>query len=274
MTETFPILIIGGNGKTGRLVNQALAARGIATRPVSRSSTPAFDWTDRTTWDAALAGTRAAYVTYQPDLAVPSAVEDIAELCRRARKAGLEHIVLLSGRGEVSAQRAEAELERSGIAWTIIRASWFMQNFSEGFFTDGIRAGELALPAGPVPEPFVDIRDIADIAVAALTDPRHRGQLYEVTGPRALSFEAAVAGIAQAVGRPVVYREIPFADFQTGLEAAGLPQLYVDFFHELFTEVLDGRNAVPANGVEMALGRAPRGFAEFAAEAAAAGVWN
>lgn len=274
MTETFPILIIGGNGKTGRLVNDALTARDIATRPVSRSTTPAFDWTDRSTWDAALAGIRVAYVTYQPDLAVPSSVEDIAELCRRARKAGIEHIVLLSGRGEISAQRAEAELERSGLAWTIIRAGWFMQNFSEGFLTDAIRAGELALPAGPVPEPFVDIRDIADIAVAALTDPRHRGQLYEVTGPRSLSFEAAVAGIAQAVGRTIVYRQTTFAEFQASLEAEGLPQLYVDFFHELFTEVLDGRNVVPANGVEKALGRAPRGFAEFAAEAAASGVWS
>lgn len=274
MTSTSPILIIGGNGKTGRLVTAGLAARGLATRPVSRSTAPAFDWTDRSTWDAALAGARAAYVTYQPDLAVPSSADDMAELCRRAKAAGVEHVVLLSGRGEPGAQRAEAELERSGLAFTIVRASWFMQNFSEGFMTDGIRAGELALPAGPVAEPFIDIRDIAEVAVAALTDPRHRGQIYEVTGPYALTFDQAMADIADAIGRPVAFREIAFAEFAAGLEAAGLPALYVNFFRELFTDVLDGRNVATANGVAAALGRKPRSFADFAREAAASGVWN
>ena len=150
MSQRDPILIIGGSGKTGGRVNSLLKARGFSTRPVSRNTTPAFDWTRPDGWARALDGTSAAYVTYQPDLAVEGATEDIAELCRLARDKGLQRIVLLSGRGEPGAQRAEAVLQASGIDWTIVRASWFDQNFSEGYLIDGVLAGEIALPAGPV----------------------------------------------------------------------------------------------------------------------------
>ena len=185
MSRNQPILIIGGSGKTGTRVDTLLKARGLATRPVSRSSAIAFDWTRRETWPAALDGISKAYVTYQPDLAVDGADEDIAEFCRTARDKSLEQIVLLSGRGEPVAQRAEAALQASGVPWTIVRASWFNQNFSEGYLLDSVLTGEVALPAGPVPEPFIDAGDIADVAIAALTDERHTGKLYEVTGPRA-----------------------------------------------------------------------------------------
>ena len=121
-------------------------------------------------WAAALDGVSNAYVTYQPDLAVEGASEAIAELSRLAREKGLEHIVLLSGRGEPGAQRAEAALQASGVPWTIVRASWFNQNFSEGYLLDGVMAGEIALPAGAVLEPFIDVDDIADVVVAALTE--------------------------------------------------------------------------------------------------------
>lgn len=157
MSQRDSILIIGGSGKTGGRVNALLQARGFATRPVSRSTTPSFDWTRPEGWAAALDGVSAAYVTFQPDLAVDGATEAIAELSRLAREKGLKRVVLLSGRGEPGAQRAEAVLQSSGVEWTIVRASWFDQNFSEGYLIDGILAGEIALPAGPVPEPFIDI---------------------------------------------------------------------------------------------------------------------
>ena len=191
-----PILIIGGAGKTGARVNALLRASGVPTRPVSRSTPVPFDWTRPETWPAALAGVSMAYVTYQPDLAVEGATEAIAEVSRLARENGLERVVLLSGRGEPGAQRAEAALQQSGVPWTIVRASWFDQNFSEGYLLDGVLAGEIALPAGAVPEPFIDADDIAEVVVAALTDRRHAGKLYEVTGPRALTFAQAVAEIA------------------------------------------------------------------------------
>src|SRR5258706_14185793 len=105
-----------------------LQARGIAPRRVSPSPATPFDWTRPETWPAALDGVSKAYVTYQPDLAVAGAAEAIAEIGRLARANGLERVVLLSGRGEPSAQRAEAALQASGVAWTTIRASWFNQN--------------------------------------------------------------------------------------------------------------------------------------------------
>jgi uncharacterized protein YbjT (DUF2867 family) len=268
-----PILIIGGAGKTGARVNALLRASGVPTRPVSRSTSVPFDWTRPGTWPAALAGVSMAYVTYQPDLAVEGASDAIAEVSRLARENGLEHVVLLSGRGEPGAQRAEATLQQSGVPWTIVRASWFDQNFSEGYLLDGVLAGEIALPAGAVPEPFVDADDIAEVVVAALTDRRHAGKLYEVTGPRALTFAQAVAEIARAAGRPVRYRQIGSDEFADGMRPH-VPEEHIALLLELFAVVLDGRNSDVAHGVEQALGRPARDFADYAHRTAATGVWR
>jgi uncharacterized protein YbjT (DUF2867 family) len=268
-----PILIIGGAGKTGARVNALLQARGVPTRAVSRSTPVPFDWTRPETWAAAFAGVSAAYVTYQPDLAVEGASAAIAGVARLARENALERLVLLSGRGEPGAQRAEAALQQSGVAWTVVRASWFNQNFSEGYLRDGVLAGEIALPAGAVPEPFVDADDIAEVAAAALTDRRHAGKLYEVTGPRALTFAQAVAEIAAAADRPIQYRQITTEEFTAGLR----PHLSADMIAlmlELFTTVLDGRNSTVAHGVEQALGRPARDFSDYARRTAATGAWR
>ena len=268
-----PILIIGGAGKTGARVNALLQARGIPTRPVSRSTAVPFYWTRPETWPAALAGVSKAYVTYQPDIAVEGASDAIAEVGRLARESGLERIVLLSGRGEPGAQRAEAALQQSNVPWTVVRASWFNQNFSEGYLLDGVLAGEIALPAGPVPEPFIDADDIAEVAVAALTDRRHVGKLYEVTGPRALTFAQAVAEIADAAGRPVRYRQITPEEFAAGMRPHA-PTEIIELMLELFAVVLDGRNSQVMHGVEEALGRPARAFSGYARRTAATGIWR
>ncbi len=268
-----PVLIIGGAGKTGSRVNALLNAQGIATRPVSRSTMPSFDWMRPDSWSAALAGVRSAYVTFQPDLAVDGSDEAIARLSEIACARGLERVVLLSGRGEPGAQRAEAALQASGVPWTIVRASWFNQNFSEGYLRDSVLAGEIALPAGPVPEPFVDADDIAEVAFAALSDSRHANKLYEVTGPRALTFAEAVAEIAAGLGRPVRYVQITPEDFMVSLRAYASEEI-VRLMHELFAVVLDGRNAHVTDGVSQALGRAPRDFSDYVRRTAASGVWN
>jgi uncharacterized protein YbjT (DUF2867 family) len=268
-----PILIVGGAGKTGARVNALLQQRGIPTRPVSRSTPVPFDWSRPETWPAAFAGVSMAYVTYQPDLAVEGASEAIAEAGRLARENGLERVVLLSGRGEPGAQRAEAALQQSGVPWTIVRASWFNQNFSEGFLLDGVLAGEVALPAGAVAEPFIDADDIAEVVVAALTERRHAGKLYEVTGPRALTFAQAVAEIAGAAGRPVHYRQIAPEDFAAAMRPH-VPTEVIELMLELFTVVLDGRNSSVAHGVEQALGRPARDFSDYARRIAAAGIWR
>lgn len=273
MSQRDPILIIGGGGKTGGRVNTLLKARGFSTRPVSRSTTPAFDWTRPEGWASALDGVSAAYVTYQPDLAVEGATEAIAELCRLARDKGLQRLVLLSGRGEPGAQRAEAVLQASGVEWTIVRASWFDQNFSEGYLIDGVLAGEVALPARPVREPFIDIDDIADVVTAALSEDGHANRLYEVTGPRLLTFAEAVAEIAQVTGRPIRYRQITPEEFTAGMRGAA-PDDVIDLLHELFTLVLDGRNSSVTYGVQEALGRPARDFSDYVRKTAATGVWS
>lgn len=269
-----PIVIIGGNGKTGARVNARLQSLGYSTRPVSRSTTPAFDWDNPETWRAVLKGTRAAYVTYQPDLAVPRAESAIKAFVKMAIENGLEHVVLLSGRGEEGAQRAEEILKASGISWNIVRASWFFQNFSESFMLEGILAGELVLPAGATVEPFIDADDIADVVVATLTEPGHRDKVYEVTGPRALTFAQCVEGISAALGRPVTYTSIPVDQFMDALKEEGVPEEMQWLLHELFTVVFDGRNSEVMPGVQETLGRPAKDFKTYVQNTVESGVWS
>jgi len=268
------ILVTSGNGKTGSRVAERLRERGAAVRIGSRSAMPPFDWHDPSTWAAALDGASAAYLAYVPDLAVPGAPEAIGAFAELAVERGTRRLVLLSGRGEAEAERAEQALRGSGAEWTIVRCSWFMQNFSESFFADGVLAGEVALPAGDVPEPFVDVEDIADVAVAALTEPGHAGALYELTGPRLLSFGKAVGEIATAAGRPIAYVPVPVGAYGAAMRAEGVPDDVVELTAYLFSEVLDGRNAQLAGGVRQALGHEPRDFSDFARRTAAAGTWR
>jgi uncharacterized protein YbjT (DUF2867 family) len=269
-----PTLVLGANGKTGRRIVDRLRARDVAVRAGSRSAQPPFDWEDPSTWRGALDGVSAAYISYFPDLAVPGAPEAVGAFAKQAMDVGVDRLVLLSGRGEEEAQRSEEVLRRSGASWTIVRASWFSQNFNESYFVDPIRAGEVALPTDGVGEPFIDASDIADVAVAALTEEGHVGQLYEVTGPRLLTFAEAIGEIAKATGRELRYLPVGFDEFDAGLAAEGVPADVVELLRYLFGEVLDGRNAHLADGVQRALGREPRDFTDFAREAAATGVWD
>jgi uncharacterized protein YbjT (DUF2867 family) len=269
-----PILVVGATGKTGRRVAERLEARGLPARAGSRSSEPPFDWADQSTWVPALRGAGAVYLTYFPDLAAPGAVEAIQVFVDLAVKSGVSRIVLLSGRGEEEAQRAEKVVQNSGIDWTIVRCSWFAQNFSENYLLDSVLSGEVVLPAGEVGEPFVDAGDIADVAVAALTEEGHTGQVYELTGPRLLTFAEAVAEIAEATGRDIRFTQISAEDYKAALEAEGVPADIVWLLDYLFTTVLDGRNASLADGVQRALGREPRDFTDFARSVAATGIWN
>jgi len=267
-------LILGGTGKTGRRVVERLSSRGVPNRVASRTGDPPFDWGDQSTWDAVLDGVTAAYISYFPDLAIPGAADAIRTFVERAVENGVRRLVLLSGRGEEEAQLCELIIQRPDIEWTVVRPSWFCQNFSEGAFLDMVLAGEIALPAGEVGEPFVDADDIADVAVAALTEDGHAGQVYELTGPRLLTFAKAVDEIARATGRTIRFVQISPEAFAAGVTEMGLPEDIVWLLDYLFATVLDGRNAHLTDGVQRALGRAPRDFTDFARDAAAAGVWS
>ena len=267
------VAIVGGPGKTGRRVLERLTARGIDTYAVSRSSERRFDWMDRSTWALALKGATAAYVTYQPDLAATRAADDIGTLAHVAAEVGVEHMVLLSSRGEKGARRSEERLRRAPLDHTILRASWFAQNFGEGAFLEGIIAGDLALPAGDVREPFVSVDDIADAATEVLCNPAHGNGTYEITGPRSLRFADALAEIAAASGRKIRHREVPPGEFLSGLRRSGVAEGLAWLTEDPFAGPLHGRNEKVARDVERILGRKPLDFADYARRAGSEGVW-
>jgi uncharacterized protein YbjT (DUF2867 family) len=271
---TLTTLVLGGTGKTGRRVAQRLTALGRPVRIGSRSGQPRFDWEDRTTWARALDRVDRVYVSYYPDLAVPGAVETVGAFTQLAAETGARRQVLLSGRGEPGAELAEQAVRDSGAELTILRSTWFSQNFSEDYLLEPVLAGEVALPAGDTPEPFVDADDIAEVAVAALTEDGHVGQLYELTGPRLLTFAQAVDVIAKATGRRIRYLPVEIDEYAAAATQQGVPAEVVELLAYLFSQVLDGRNARVADGVRLALGREPRDFTDYAEEAAARGVWN
>ena len=255
-------LIIGGAGKTGRRVAQELTSRGLPIRAVSRSTSPSFDWADETTWERAIVGTTAAYVTYHPDLALPGADDRIGAFARAAVDLGCRRLVLLSGRGEDGALRAEQALAASGAEWTVVRSAFFTQNFTEGIWADGIRHGSFVMLGGSAPEPFVDADDVASVAVAALTESGHCGAVHEVTGPQLSTFREIVEDIARIGGREIEYRELPAEGFVAELQQAGLTAEDAGGLSALFGEVLDGRNARTTSTVHDVLGRPPRGSLE------------
>lgn len=267
-------LVIGGTGKTGKRVADRLIEKGHAVRIGSRSSFPAFDWDDEAGWDAALDGVSNIYITYSPDLAMPGAKDAISALVVHARQKGVQRLVLLSGRGEQEAQDCEQIVAESGLEWTVVRASWFNQNFSEGAFIDMVLGGAITLPAGDTAEPFVDADDIADVAVAALSEDRHNGEIYEVTGPRLMTMADIAADLSAATGREIAFVDVPHEAFIEELTQSGAPKDVVWMLDYLFSTVLDGRNAHLADGVERALGRPPKDFADYAREAAETGVWR
>ncbi|MDT7726066.1 MAG: hypothetical protein QOI21_2642 [Actinomycetota bacterium] len=269
-----PVLILGGTGKIGGRVARQLAARTVPVRIGSRSGQPSFDWENRSTWAPALRNVKAAYVSFYPDLAVPGAADTVGAFAALAVEHGVERLVLLSGRGEEEAQKSEQALRDAGADWTILRASWFAQNFSESFLLDGVLAGVVTLPVGEVREPFVDADDIADVAVAALTESGHAGELYELTGPRLLTFADATSEIAAASARDVAYHQVTIEEYAATLLQYEMPADAVELFTYLFTEVLDGRNSSLTNGVQRALGRPPRDFRDYADITAATGVWS
>ena len=256
-------LIIGANGKTGSRVMQRLQQMALAPKGASRNGDVRFDWENRTTWQPALQNIDAVYLTYFPDLAMPQAPDDIRHFCELAKAQGVKHITLLSGRGEEAAQVCEGIVQNSGLSWTIVRAAWFNQNFSEGLFRQFILQGKMALPVSGMREPFVDIDDIAEVVSASLTDKQHRYQLYEVTGPELLSFAELSQQFQDESGINLVFQSISLAEFQKTMTNAGASDAEVEMLSYLFSEVLDGRNEFLCDGVQQALGRPARSFRQF-----------
>ncbi len=269
------ILVIGGTGKTGRKVVQKLLGKGLEVRIGSRQATPAFDWHNKETWSAALEGIDCMYVTFQPDLAVPGALGAIEELVKQAKRSGVRKMILLSGKGEWEAQLCEQVVIHSGLAHTIVRASWFNQNFSESFLLDPILAGHVALPKADVKIPFVDTDDIANVVVEALLNEKHDGEIYELTGPRTLTFEEAIQEIAVATGRNIQFTPITLSAYSKIMEEMGVPGDYIWLINYLFEEVLDAPgNDIVTQDIEKVLGRKATDFSAYVKSTQSTGIWS
>lgn len=268
-------LVIGGTGKTGRKIVARLQEKGQDVRIGSRNGSPAFDWDAPETWTAAMQDISKVYITYQPDLAVPGALASIEKLVEIAKKQGVQKLVLLSGKGEREAELCEQVVINSGLDHTIVRASWFNQNFSESFFLDPILAGHVALPQANAQIPFVDTDDIADVVVEALINDKHNGKIYQLTGERLLTFKDVVAEIATATGRDIVFMPITMSAYVGMLEEHNVPKDYIWLINYLFTEVLgDERISEMSNDIELVLGRKPKDFTTYAKETAEAEIWT
>ncbi|MGI5392072.1 NmrA family transcriptional regulator [Streptomyces sp. CA-251251] len=269
------VVVTGASGRAGSRVAGAARAAGLTVRAASRAT--GFDWWDRSTWPGTLRGADAAFVAHPTDVGAPGAAETVGAFAREAAGLGVRRLVLLSARGEEQARPAEEALAGAGTRWTVVRAAWFAQNFGEGPLAEELRgSGELVFPAGDAArEPFVDLRDVADVVVAALVSgDRYAGRVLEVTGPRLLTFAEAVAEIAKGTGRALTYRAVAAREYGGNLVGFGVPEQEAAFLVELFGTLLDGRNARLSDGVRQVLGRAPRDFGDFVREGVAAGTWE
>ncbi|WP_410537011.1 NAD(P)H-binding protein [Streptomyces sp. KL2] len=275
-THTDAILVLGSTGKTGRRLVSILRAADRPVRAASRSGEVRFDWFDRETWATALDGAAAVY------LVAPGDPAPVRPFVGQAVEAGVRRFVVLSGRGidQVPAgvfrgmAAAERAVRDSGAEWTVIRPNNFSQNFDEDLWHAPLRAGRLALPIGSVPEPFVDAQDIADVAAVLLTSEGHHGRVYDLSGPRALTFGAAVETIAEAAGRAIRYEELTPREYRAGLLAEGVPEEAVGELDAMFAMMRAGHLAEPGDGVQRVLGREPSDFGAYASRAAAAGAWS
>ncbi|WP_299767308.1 NAD(P)H-binding protein [uncultured Dokdonia sp.] len=269
------ILVIGGTGKTGKRIVQQLQELGHHVRVGSRSSEPSFDWHQPEGWAEALEGMDKVYITYQPDLAVPGALAAIEQLVKEAKKARIKKLVLLSGKGEREAQLCEQVVIHSGIAYTIVRASWFNQNFSESFLLEPILEGVVALPQAEAQIPFVDVHDIAAVAVQVLLDEKHNGHIYQLTGSRILTFKDAITEIAHASHREITFIPVSITEYREGMRKANLPENFIWLIEYLFTEVLGNpSNSEITYDIEKILGRKAIDFNEYVQQTAATGIWN
>lgn len=267
-------LVLGGTGRIGGRVARRLTERGLDVRIGSRTGEPAFDWEDTSTWAAAVKGVRSAYLTFYPEVEWPGADEAIGAFARLAVDSGVERLVLLSGRKPGGSVPCEDGVTALPVEWTIVAPASFHQNFNEGVFVEPLRHGLLALPAGDSPEPFVDADDIADVAVAALTESGHAGQRYELTGPRSWTLAEGVAEIARATGRDLRYMRITEGQFADAVVEEGAPREFADTLAGLLSGYLNAPHGAPTDDVERVLNRKPRDFADWVAEIAPTGVWD
>jgi uncharacterized protein YbjT (DUF2867 family) len=274
------VLVLGGTGKTGRRILTRLGRAGAEAVAASRHDTGQrgtagadgvrhvrFDWDDQATWEPALRGAGAVYVV--PPAFVVDHTTTVTAFVAAVRDAGVPRAVLLTARGADAAdtpmRREELALEASGLGWSVLRPSWFMQNLTEGAFAGMVEAGTLALPTASGANPMIDTDDIAAVAARLLLDESFDGRAYDLSGPEALSFEQAAKLLGGALGRELQFADADPQEWLAATVAAGVPQDYAGLLGMLLGLVRDGHDAHLSDGVQQVLAREPRDFATWAA---------
>jgi uncharacterized protein YbjT (DUF2867 family) len=281
------ILLTGATGTTGLEVARALAARGVPFRAMIRDPDKAGalaqteaalakgDFADAGSMRRALEGVTRAFLLAPP-------VQDLHEVERpfvdAAKAAGVRQIVKLSAAGAAAGAphrfgdwhgRGEDYLRGSGVAWTILRPSFFMQNLLGQ--AASVKAGTLYVPAGQGKAPFVDCRDIGAVAAACLAEGEpHAGRAYELTGPEALGYDDIAATLSKVLGRSVNYADVPATAAVEAMTRSGLPMWLAEALTELSTQMKLGRFAAVSDAVRRVAGRDPIRFEQFARDHAAA----
>jgi uncharacterized protein YbjT (DUF2867 family) len=272
-----PILVVGATGKTGRRVSNLLQKHGFDVRAVSRKSKIPFDWDDSSTWSRALEGVHTVYIVH-PGLGSKEAAEQVGAFAKAASKEGVSKAVLASTPDDgsefsQSMRTAEKYLTAAGLALTSLRLRWFFQNFSEDFLLQPVLSGKLRLPAGLGKEAFVDADDIAEVALAALTDDRHNGKLYDLTGPRTLSFSDIAEEITRGPGHKVQYDPHEPGAFLAEQLDNGVPADWAYTLCAMYQDIATGRLNSVSSDIEQVLGKPARDFSEFASHMAKEKTW-
>jgi uncharacterized protein YbjT (DUF2867 family) len=267
------VLVTTPTGKVGSEVVRLLREKGIKHRIGARTVEKAqkefpdseivrFDYQDESTLKAALQGVDTVY------LASPGAApaEPEKRLVDLAKAGGVKRIVKLSAMGvdqndAAPLRQVEKYIEASGLQWTHVRPSFFMQNYSVAQ-AQSIRNGSFAEPADNARTPFIDARDIAEVAVKALTEDGHHGKAYALTGPELLSRAQVAEKLSQGIGKPVQYVPITDQQFREAMKAY-MPPPVLELMSALYAGVRAGWTEVKTDTVQQVLGRPPRSFDEF-----------
>ena len=197
---------------------------------------------------------------------MPGADRQLRQLGSELAALGIDRVVMMSGRGEQGAAAAEAALREQVPTTTVLRCSFLMQNFDEGFFAGQVAAGGFALPVQDAHEPFVDAADVAEAATVALLENDHAGRTYEVTGPESLGMHEVAAALSHR-GRPVRFLPQTPAAYQETLIGAGVPAEDAAATAHLFAMLLDGHNSAVSDDIPRLIGRPARSVAEYVREA-------
>ena len=273
VTDSTPtVLVTGATGTVGGFVRDALADDECSVRALVRSPDPddpeeiAFDFEKPETWGSAFEGGDRLFLVRPP--AIAAVGDAILPAIDAAGRCGIEHVTLLSVLGAeknplLPHRRIEKHLEASGLDYTFLRASFFMQNFDEVHARDVCEHDELFVPAGGGETSFIDARDIADVAAVTLTESGHRNCAYDVTGPEALDYKEAATVFSDVLGREITYPQPGAVAFARRWLARGEPLGFVLTMVGIYTTARLGLAGRVTGDMRRVLDREPRTLREY-----------